>query len=80
MPPNRVRDRQAMHEAIHRPSHPDGLGHSSHMAVFSGSGSTSTEAVQSQATVEDEEATESGSDSQECVEPSTSAGPPPRKK
>ncbi|KAK5930437.1 hypothetical protein CgunFtcFv8_026672 [Champsocephalus gunnari] len=43
-------------------------------------GSTSTEAVQSQATVEDEEATESGSDSQECVEPSTSAAPPTRKK
>ncbi|KAK5911559.1 hypothetical protein CgunFtcFv8_005722 [Champsocephalus gunnari] len=72
----------AMHEAIGgRPSiDPPTLMDSATAAVASGSGSTSTEAVQSQATVEDEEATESGSDSQECVEPSTSAAPPPRKK
>ncbi|KAK5925649.1 hypothetical protein CgunFtcFv8_018158 [Champsocephalus gunnari] len=76
MPPNRDRGRQ-------------GRGHSSHMAIFyghawtrpllltvaSGSGSTSTKAVQSQATVENEEAAKSGSDSQEDVEPSTSAAP-----
>ncbi|KAK5906862.1 hypothetical protein CesoFtcFv8_004768 [Champsocephalus esox] len=71
-----------MHEAIGgRPSiDPPTLMDSATAAVASGSGSTSTEAVQSQATVEDEEATESGSDSQECVEPSTSAAPPTRKK
>ncbi|KAF3854300.1 hypothetical protein F7725_022355 [Dissostichus mawsoni] len=94
MHPNRDRDRQgrghsshmayftAMHEAIGgRPSiNPPTLMYSATAAVASGSGSTSTEAVQSQATVEDEEATESGSDSQEDVEPSTSAGPPPSKK
>ena len=69
-----------MHEAIGgRPSiDPPILMDSATAAVASGSGSTPT--VQSQATVEDEEATESGSDSQECVEPSTSAGPPPRKR
>ncbi|KAL3045388.1 hypothetical protein OYC64_013624 [Pagothenia borchgrevinki] len=69
-----------MHEAIGgRPSiDPPTLMDSATAAVASGSGSTSTEAVQSQATVEDEEATESGSDSQEYVEPSTSAGPSPR--
>ncbi|KAI9523180.1 hypothetical protein NQZ68_030528 [Dissostichus eleginoides] len=72
----------AMHEAIGgRPSmDPPILMDSATAAVASGSGSTSTEAVQSQATVEDEEATESGSDSQEDVEPPTSAGPPPCKK
>ncbi|XP_034083665.1 uncharacterized protein LOC117553723 [Gymnodraco acuticeps] len=72
----------AMHEAIGgRPSiDPPTLMDSATAAVASGSGSTSTEAVQSQATVEDEEAAKSGSDRQEDVEPSTSAGPPPRKK
>ncbi|KAF3859110.1 hypothetical protein F7725_021509 [Dissostichus mawsoni] len=72
----------AMHEAIGgRPSiDPPTLMDSATAAVASGSGSTSTEAVQIQATVEDEEATESDSDSQEDVEPSTYAGPPPRKK
>ncbi|KAI9545981.1 hypothetical protein NQZ68_032063 [Dissostichus eleginoides] len=72
----------AMHEAIGgRPSmDPPILMDSAMAALASGSGSTSTEAVQSQATVEDEEATESGSDSQEDVEPSISAGPLPRKK
>ncbi|KAK5936062.1 hypothetical protein CgunFtcFv8_021363 [Champsocephalus gunnari] len=70
-----------MHEAIGgRPSiDPSTLMDSATAAVASGSGSTSTEAVQSQATV-DEEAAKSGPDSQEDVEPSTSAGPPPRKK
>ncbi|KAF3844508.1 hypothetical protein F7725_007671 [Dissostichus mawsoni] len=69
-----------MHEAIGgRPSiDPPTLMDSVTAAVASGSGSTSTEAVQSQATVEDEEAAKSASDSQEDVEPSTSAGPPPR--
>ncbi|XP_034059801.1 uncharacterized protein LOC117538309 [Gymnodraco acuticeps] len=72
----------AMHEAIGgRPSiDPPTLMDSATAALASGSGSTYTEAVQSQATVEDEEATESGLDSQEDVEPSTSAGPPPRQK
>ncbi|KAI9523838.1 hypothetical protein NQZ68_024360 [Dissostichus eleginoides] len=57
----------AMHEAIGgRPSmDPRFLMDSATAAVASGSGSTSTEAVQRQATVEDEEATESGADSQE---------------
>ncbi|KAK5916172.1 hypothetical protein CesoFtcFv8_001694 [Champsocephalus esox] len=70
-----------MHEAIGgRPSiDPSTLMDSATAGVASGSGSTSTEAVQSQATV-DEEAAKSGPDSQEDVEPSTSAGPPPRKK
>ncbi|KAK5933417.1 hypothetical protein CgunFtcFv8_013902 [Champsocephalus gunnari] len=70
-----------MHEAIGgRPSiDPPTLMDSATAAVASGCGSTSTEAVQSQATV-DEEAAKSGPDSQKDVEPSTSAGPPPRKK
>ncbi|KAK5923339.1 hypothetical protein CgunFtcFv8_000319 [Champsocephalus gunnari] len=64
-----------------RPSiDPPTLMDSATAAVASGSGSTSTEAVQSQVTVEDEEAAKSGSDKQEDVEPSTSAAPPPRKK
>ncbi len=67
-----------MHEAIGgRPSAdpPIVMDSSASMdAVASAGGSTSTEAAQSQETVEEEGATESGSDSHvEDVEPSTSA-------
>ena len=74
----------AMHEAIGgRPSidPPILMDSACVAAVASCSGSTPTEAVQSQDTVKDEEATDSGSDSNlRDVEPSTSAGPCPRKR